>query len=43
MELLKNKPANFEVAPVIDDLLEYRDVLDKAKRVKAKWHLEIDY
>lgn len=43
IKVLKTKPVNFEVKPVIDDLNEYLSVFKQAKKLNVKWHLELDY
>ena len=42
IETLTTESSRVWVDPVIEDLIEYKSVLEKARQVGAKWHFELD-
>ena len=42
VKLIQSKDCTFEKGPVIEDLNEYLEVLNKVKQANLKWHLELD-
>ncbi|XCN74408.1 MAG: hypothetical protein Q3M24_06595 [Candidatus Electrothrix aestuarii] len=40
---LKSESSTLSIDPIIEDLNEYKGVLENAKRVDAKWHFTLDF
>jgi len=43
IEKLESEVPKFDSCAVIEDLKEYLEVFNDAKKVDVKWHLELDY
>jgi hypothetical protein len=43
IDKIRNSAVSFEADPVIEDLNDYIDVFNKAKKHNAKWRFELDF